>query len=343
MLLANQILITTLVLFGLVACGGGGTAGQASGAASSMQDANAMPAASSGASGATGQSAPGSEPTKALAARFTQPNAIAIDDSGNLYVADSGTIREITPSGEVRTIAGAWQKFGAFNDRDDGVGAAARFNDVTDMAVDRAGNLYVTETIGINGRIRKVTTDHTVTTILHDVLAGGITSDTAGTVYFTTQAPRYIGYFDSDGAVQRIVDPTSPQYDAIGKLLPHGLVVDAARHLYVISKGSLRSSPGAGPGMGCSVEKIAATGTMTTFVGKRQSTELENTCGSIDGQGASASIRGRHLAIGAAGNLYIADLTTVRKVTPDGTVSTLAGRASTPNTDTAVDGIGAAG
>ena len=77
------------------------------------------------------------------AARFYYPTGVAVDSAGNVYVADTGndTIRKITPSGVVSTLAGLAGSFGS----DDGTGSAARFHDPTGVAVDSAGNVYVAD------------------------------------------------------------------------------------------------------------------------------------------------------------------------------------------------------
>jgi hypothetical protein len=94
---------------------------------------------------------------------------VAVDTTGNVYVADisNGTIRKIDPTGVVTTLAGLALDTDGDGDPDggyaDGTGSAARFDWPYGVAVDRAGNLFVTD--GINSTIRKITPAGRVTTL----------------------------------------------------------------------------------------------------------------------------------------------------------------------------------
>lgn len=125
-------------------------------------------------------------------AQFDTPSGLALDDAGNLYVADTGnhSIRKVTPQGVVSTLAGT----GVAGFRD-GPGAQAQFNGPIGVAVDGAGNVYVADTY--NDRIRKIGRDGVVAT-----LAGG-------------ESP---GYQDGIGPLARFDTPTGLAVDAMGTL-----------------------------------------------------------------------------------------------------------------------------
>src|SRR5205823_1742409 len=86
-------------------------------------------------------------------ARFYEPFGVAVDSTGNVYVADTDnlTIRKITPAGVVSTLAGLRGNWGSA----DGTGSTARFYEPFGVAVDSAGNIFVADTA--NRTIRKIT------------------------------------------------------------------------------------------------------------------------------------------------------------------------------------------
>lgn len=134
-------------------------------------------------------------------ARFFLPYGVAVDGSGNLYVADGGNnlIRKISAGGTVSTLAGAALQSGYA----DGTGSAARFSTPWGIAVDRNGLVYVADSD--NHVIRKITSAGAVTT-----LAGN---------------PGSAGAIDGVGVAARFNQP-------------RGLSVDAAGNVYVADYGS---------------------------------------------------------------------------------------------------------
>jgi sugar lactone lactonase YvrE len=140
------------------------------------------------AGGSTGGSVDGT----GAAALFRSPSGIAVDSSGNLYVADTGnnSIRKVTQAGVVTTLAGTEgvastaDEAGAISPPGsvDGTGAAASFSQPTGLAIDSAGNLFVTD-LG-NETIRKVTSTGVVTTIAGKAGQPGATDGTGAAALF---------------------------------------------------------------------------------------------------------------------------------------------------------------
>ncbi|HET7763544.1 MAG TPA: hypothetical protein VFK92_00455 [Burkholderiales bacterium] len=229
---------------------------------------------------------PGTVDGLSSAAQFFIPQGVIADKAGNVFVADSGnrTIRKIDPIGTVSTLAGVPRLYGSA----DGPGAAARFTNPVGMATDAAGNLYVADSNPItlsvagsvvsNGNIRKVTPAGVVTTLAE-------------------------------------ISGTNP-----GPLF--GIAVDSKNNVYVADSGN------------CVIREVTPAGRMLVFAGAIGS------CGSADGTGAAARFDWPYaLAIDGMDNVYVADANnrTIRKITPAGVVSTLAG---TPGNFGTLDGIG---
>ncbi|NIP92794.1 MAG: hypothetical protein GWO24_04740, partial [Akkermansiaceae bacterium] len=102
-----------------------------------------------------------------LAAGLADPEGLAVDAAGNIYLAERDThkILRIDPAGTVTDFAGSGVAGFA-----DGPGATAQFDHPVDIAIDALGNLYVADEL--NHRIRKVTPAGEVSTMAGSGLAG---------------------------------------------------------------------------------------------------------------------------------------------------------------------------
>ena len=248
---------------------------------------------------------------------------VAVDSSGNVYVADSrnNLIRKITPDGTVSTFAGSGKQGSA-----DGQATAASFFFPTALAIDTKGNVFVADTH--NSLIRKITPDGMVSTfagkptkLINDIkdTAGmdhpsGIAVDKSGNVFVSDLNKDFIKKVTPDGRVT-IIAGNGDRGKKDGKggsasfYLPAGLALDANDNLYVCDSYNNM------------IRKITPDGTVTTIAGRGKK-------GSKDGKDTTASFwHPNSLTVDKNGNVYVADMgnNKIRKITPDGIVTTFAG------------------
>ena len=256
-----------------------------------------------------GSAGSGGDGGSATAAQLNSPQGIAVDASGNVYVADTqnARVRKIS-GGTITTVAGSGTPgFGG----DGGAATAGQLYDPVGLAVDAAGNLYIADFT--NNRVRKVS-GGTITTVAGNGLSGysgdggaataaqingptGIAVDANGNLYIAdldNNAVREV----SGGKIATVAGSGLPGVagdggPATAALVgsPHGVAVDSAGNLY-IANGS------------ASVRKVYAnTGFITTIAGT-------GTAG-YSGDGGSApfgQLNGAiSLAVTVNGNLYVAD------------------------------------
>jgi hypothetical protein len=276
--------------------------------------------------------------------RFNDINSIAVDANGNIYVADEGNhvIRKISQDNKVTTIAG--QKWSDSSERqalqqqyEEYEGYSPYYPAILDwnigpIAVDGNGTVYF-----VNGRfISKVTAGGKLSNLAgslpwsyQDAKDGlganaafndlqALATDKNGNIYacdanairkitpagqVTTLAGK-LGWDDSEGYVDGA--GTAARFNN-----PTGVAVDDFGVVYVMDSGNFV------------IRKIQPNGATSTFVGDAKNGNY------FDAKGAKARLsQPEGLAIDSSGNLYFTDGTTIRKVKPDGTVTTLAGKLS---------------
>jgi hypothetical protein len=273
-------------------------------------------------------------------ARFNTPTSVAVDSSGNVFVADENNslLRKVSRTGEVTTVAGAAGVFGTA----DGSGAVARFDFPTGVAVDGAGSVYVIDTN--NSTVRKVTSDGTVSTLAGDPLLSGGGDGTGigaqfrfptggavdlnGNVFVADRGNDTVRKITAAGVVTTIAG--SPQVtgttDATGAAArfngPTGVAVDATGNVFVADQNNH------------TIRKIAPGGAVITLAGGA------GLSGTTDATGTAARFNGP-ASVAVDVNVFVADQNnhTIRKIAPGGAVTTIAGAAGKPGTD---DGIGTA-
>jgi uncharacterized repeat protein (TIGR01451 family) len=275
--------------------------------------------------GVFGSSGDGGAPTSA---QLADPQGVAADSSGNLYIADTGgaRIRKVA-GGIITTLAG-----GAINDG--GMAVFGFFNQPSGVARDNAGNTYIADTG--NDRVRKVTAAGAITTVAGTGAPGfagdggaataarlyapqGLALDAAGNLYIADTSNYRVRKLDGAGNISTVAgngsccSTTGDGAAATGARIgqPYGLAVDSAGDLYIsdINNNVIR--------------KVNASGIITTVAG----------AGSYGysgdgGPATRAKLDGPYgLAVDAAGSLYIADRynNRVRKVDGSGNISTVAG------------------
>jgi len=293
----------------------------------------------------TGTTGYGGDGGPALAAQMDDPSGIAVDSSGNLYLADYGNdrVRKITAStGIIDTIAGTGT--GGFSG-DDGLATAAQVNDPTDVAVDSAGNVYIADCS--NHRVRKITASTGNITTIAGTGAGGFSGDdglataaqlncpnglgldssgnlyiadyynhrirkiTAATGNITTIAGTGVGGFSGDDGLA-----TAAQLNE-----PLDVVIDSSGNAYISDYNNNR------------IRKVtAATGNITTIAG-----DGSNAFSGDGGLAVNAALSDEpgFLAVDSANNLYIPDYDNarVRKITAStGIIDTIAGTGANAST-----------
>ncbi len=267
----------------------------------------------------------GSADGPATAASFRSPCGVAVDSAGNIYIADSGNnlIRVITTGGTVSTLAGQAGVTGAAN----GPGNVASFNFPSGIAVDLSGNVYVTD--WGNNLIREITPGGVVSTLAGTVsVCGsvngmGITSTLCHPTALAIDSGDNIYFADSNSLIREInssaIVSTLAGSGSQGFVngpttfasfnMPSGVALDSFGNIYV------------GDSYNDVIRVINTSLIVSTFAGSGLN-------GMANGPGSIATFNAPEgVATDSAGNVYVADNGNqmIRKITPGGMVSTLAG------------------
>ncbi|HEX3385212.1 MAG TPA: alkaline phosphatase PhoX, partial [Mucilaginibacter sp.] len=252
-------------------------------------------------------------------AGFNLPSGIAFAPNGTIYVSDfgSGAIRKITPAAVVTTINNVSNPAG--------------------LTLDSQGNLFITDFQDnyvykiTPGGVKSIYAGNGTPGAVNGAAAassfnspGGIVADGSGNIFVADQQNNMIREITSSGTVKTFAGTGSPGANNGASATasfnnPDGLTFDSQGNMYIAdTKNSL-------------IRKITPAGAVSTFAGS-------GTPGNGDGQGIQASFNyPTGITSDALGNLYAADYNNnlVRKITPGGAVTTLAGN-GTPGQNNAI-------
>jgi uncharacterized protein (TIGR03437 family) len=240
--------------------------------------------AGTGYAGSSGDSGP------ATSAQVNDPEGVAVDSAGNIYIADTynSRVRQISTGGIITTVAGTGTQGSS---GDNGPAASAEVNFPEGVAVDSAGNLYIAD--NYNSRVRQVSRG-VITTLAKLSRPVGMVADSSGHLYVAVTGDELVCEV-ANGTVTTIAGggAVGGNGPAVGAQLnsPYGVAVDNSGNLYVADTGD-------------GLLREVSNGAITTIAGN------------LDPYG---------VAMDSAGDLYVANGSTVLEVTADGAIATVAG------------------
>jgi uncharacterized protein (TIGR03437 family) len=269
----------------------------------------------------------------AINAQLSFPEGIAVDSRGNLFISDHGNnrVRKVSPNGIITTVAGNGS---AGFSGDGGPATSAQLYGTFAVAVDDADNLFIED--HDNWRIRKVS-GGIITTFAGGGAglgdggpgtsamvgpAAGLALDSAGDLFIADTGRFRIRKVATDGIITTIAGTGTPASSFSGDggsaidatMDPSAVAVDDSGALFIADRLNHR------------VRKVSADGTITTIAGNG----AQGFSGDA-GPAVSAQLESpRSLAMGLDGSLFIADTDRIRKVSSNGTISTVAGGGTLP-------------
>jgi sugar lactone lactonase YvrE len=269
----------------------------------------------------------------AATALLAGPSGVTVDTSGNVFIADSNRIREVTPDGIISTIAGNGN---GSSSGDGGPAAMAQVAPIR-IAVDGTGDLFFFD--APNRTVRKVSPDGVINTVMH---VGGndyfVALDRASDLFIADPTDTFsaIAEVSPDGTIRRVAGGGATgcgTHNGCSGLLgddgpavsaqlmgPQGVAVDAAGNILIADTYDHR------------IRKVTPDGIITTVAGNSQPpSHPGDVQGGFWGDGGPAIDAQLSfpldVAVDGAGNIYIADYKNnrIRKVSPDGIIRTIAG------------------
>jgi sugar lactone lactonase YvrE len=268
----------------------------------------------------------------ATSAQINGPMGLALDESGNLFFADSANhcVRKIAPNGIINTVAGTG--IAGFTG-DGGPAASAQLRLPHSVAVDSTGNLFIADTSNV--RVRKIDSTGTITTVAGIGITGfagdgspatnaqigapeGLAIDSSGNLFIAEPGNARIREVTADGIIHTIAGTGTPGFSgdggsAISAQLnqPYGVAIDPSGNIFISDLNNGR------------VRKVDPAGNISTVAGSA------NRGFAGDGGPATSAqmVSPYRVAVDEAGNLLIADGSNqrVRKVTTAGIITTVAG------------------
>jgi sugar lactone lactonase YvrE len=273
----------------------------------------------------------------ATVASLFHPTGVAVDRSGNLYIADRDNhrIRKVDPAGVITTLAGSGT---AGFSGDGGPATAAELANPTGIAVIGFANPSIYIADFSNHRVRKVDSAGFITTVAGNGLAGfsgdggpataasladpfAVAVDVSGNLFIADRDNQRIRKVDIDGVITTVAGNGMAGFSGDGGsataaslYFPFGVAVDDAGNLYIADRNNQR------------IRRVDPAGVITTVAG--------NGTAGFSGDGGPAFIAALSfpsgVAVDNAGNLYIADQNNqrIRRVDPAGVITTVAGNGS---------------